>query len=289
MNDIPDPIPSPPGHIMSRAGILVGSILILVGGTVMLAPLLPFWVRSDGDLALHLASYTVFYWFGLLLLLAGITSLITSLIPFDATGAGNLKIGSFELPVQITGAAFLLFFLILGGAYATNVYGLDEVQDRYRRTAESLKIEQEFPILKARHDAYQGILEARITTGLALLKMRVECPDGGIHWIKWSEELNENGVFEGVKWTDGSDTTPITVSRGVGFQLQTALGDPIIRTELDLIGDDLVATIRPMRVSLFDYCGRLAEEVDAPTVTTVDAAPNNPDLTRQAAEIGANQ
>ena len=101
--------------------------LILAGVTVVLLPLI---LRTVAEIDAY-AYARATYWFGMVIALVGLSVLLARIIRIDAVGAGNMKFMGFELPIEVGGAMFVLFFLLLGGAAVTFGAGLHDIEEKF--------------------------------------------------------------------------------------------------------------------------------------------------------------
>ncbi|KII14887.1 hypothetical protein [Phaeobacter sp. S60] len=215
MSDNPNP------ELAGRGiSIAIALFLIVFGVVISILPLLLPVLTSINPIDVFTFA-PVAYWFGLVIALSGLSVLLARIIKIDAVGAGNMKFLGFELPIEVGGAIFVLFFLLLGAAAVSFGTGLHNFKDNrasiaisteadalafvrahkeYARVANDLGVsesrlesaETNLAAMTGQRDALRTILQAGLddrSRGVELMRMRIDCGDLGKHWIDWPERL----------------------------------------------------------------------------------------------------
>lgn len=272
--------------------IAIASGLIVTGVILALLPLfLPSFTAIGRSEAYSFAHLT--HWFGMVIALVGLSVLLARIIRIDAVGAGNMKFMGFELPIEVGGAMFVLFFLLLGGAAVTFGAGLHDVEDRYlaieaatdaetelfvRSHPEYTKLSElldeanlsvdslqvELVEMNGRRAALRAILQAGLDQpkGVELMRMQVDCGDRGKYWIDWPEARpNQREVTAILRPdVDPADVGPFRVyyeATTYNLYLANATGSTnrIISFNLSLDRNNvLTGTFQATGRSLEDFC-----------------------------------
>jgi hypothetical protein len=214
MSDNPNP------ELAGRGiSIAIALFLIVFGVVISILPLFLPAITSISPIEVFTFA-PVAYWFGLVIALSGLSVLLARIIKIDAVGAGNMKFLGFELPIEVGGAIFVLFFLLLGGAAVSFGTGLHDFKENrasiaavtdadaltfvrehkeYVRVAQDLEAsaseldqaENDLAEMIGQRDALRTILQAGMdrSRGVELMRMRIDCGDLGKHWIDWPERL----------------------------------------------------------------------------------------------------
>jgi hypothetical protein len=273
--------------------IAIALFLIVFGVVISILPLfLPVLKNIEPIDVFTFAP--VAYWFGLVIALSGLSVLLARIIKIDAIGVGNMKFLGFELPIEVGGAIFVLFFLLLGAAavsFGTGLHNFKENRASIKKLIEATikeypeydKIKSELKLAQTKLDAMTErnntlftILNAGLgrknaglgrKEGVELMRMQIDCDEFGEHWIDWPVRRESQKVVRARlrgdqgKDIDLSEVEPFRIysNRETNYRLYStgSDGEETLFMSFSLwLGSDNMPTgiFKPTGHSLDDYC-----------------------------------